>query len=372
MSWKKFRRCGVALAAVAAMGALDAAPATADPPAPIPPVTPSPFPIAAPSALPFPPAKIPAEKFAPINRPGPALHVPQDTLDNALSCTANARGSSREVVLFVPGTTATPEVNFGWNWFPAMDKLGQPHCSVSLPQNAMSDTQTSAEYVVNAIRKVHAISGKKIDIVGHSQGGTEPRFALRFWPELRGMVDDYIGLAATNHGSPLINAALCTAATGCSPSLWQQTMDSRYTQAMNSGQETFSGISYTQIYTRADEFVQPNLDDHGTTSLHGGGGDITNVAIQDVCPTDLASEHLAVGTYDPVAYALARDALDHPGPAQPTRVNRDACGQLFMPGVDPVQFPGNYATMASTVAEQLALSSKVANEPPLRPYTKAS
>lgn len=367
MRRRTFQHLAVAVVASAAACGLITGQALAVPAEPAPPLPPSPLQIDGLSALPLPSPSIPDERFAPVDRPGPQLSVPQSNLDAALKCTANARDADQGVVLFVPGTTLTPQVNFGWNWFPAMNQLGRPYCSVTLPNNAMTDAQISAEYVVNAIRKIHKLSGKKVDIVGHSQGGTEPRFALRFWPDLRNMVDDYIGLGATNHGSVVINA-MCV--PGCSESLWQQTFNSRYTQAMNSYQETFPGISYTQIYTRTDEFVQPNLTSGGTTSLHGGGGDITNVALQDVCPaTTLASEHLAVGTYDPIAYALALDALDNPGPAQPDRIDRAVCGEILMPGVNPVQFPGNYAAMVGVIADQLALAPKVAQEPELKPYT---
>lgn len=349
-----------------AAGPALAGPASFDPPSPGSALPASPFAVAIPSDLPLPQPTIPDERFAPVDKPGPALTVAKDSLDSAVQCTGNVDSASRDVALFVPGTTLTPRDNYSWNWFPAMDELGRPYCSVTLPNHAMTDAQVSAEYVVNAIRKVHALSGDQVDVIGHSQGGTEPRFALRFWPDLRPMVDDYIAFAATNHGSVVVNA-MCV--PGCSESLWQQNANSRYTQAMNSYQETFPGISYTQIYTRTDEFVQPNLDDNGTTALHGGGGDITNVALQDVCPTDLASEHLAVGTYDPVAYALAMDALDHPGPAQPSRINPNVCGRLLMPGVDPVRFPAQYAALVSGIGKQLALFPKTAAEPALKPYT---
>ncbi|GAA3836449.1 esterase/lipase family protein [Amycolatopsis tucumanensis] len=321
--------------------------------------------IAAAIAVPAPAAAAPS--FAPVDRPGPELTVPAAELAKSITCTANAAVATEDVVLFVPGTTLTPQQDFGWNWFRALDRLGRPYCAVTLPDQAMSDAQVSAEYVVNAIRHVHRISGRQVDVVGHSQGGTEPRFALRFWPDLRPMVDDYVGLGATNHGSLVINA-MCPPVLGCAPALWQQTLNSAYTRAMNSGQETFPGISYTAVYTRTDEFVQPNLDDSGTTSLRGGGGRITNVAVQDVCPANVAGEHLAVGTYDPTAYAIAMDALTHPGPADPARVPRETCGQLFMPGVDPVRFATDYAALTGVIAEQLALHGRVPAEPPLKPY----
>ncbi|WP_245975667.1 esterase/lipase family protein [Amycolatopsis palatopharyngis] len=366
MNTKMLPRLAVAaIASISACGLVTGS-ALAAPAAPTSPPPQSLFRIVNPSVLPLSPPTIPDEQFAPVDQPGPTLSVPQAVLDGALKCTASARDTSEEVVLFVPGTTLTPEQDYGWNWFPALDQIGRPYCSVTLPNNAMTDAQISAEYVVNAIRKVYETSGNKVDIVGHSQGGTEPRFALRFWPDLRDKVDDYIGLGATNHGSIVINA-MCV--PGCSESMWQQKFNSHYTQAINSYQETFPGISYTQIYTRTDEFVQPNLDDSGTTSLHGGGGAITNVALQDVCPTALTSEHLAVGTYDPIAYALARDALDNPGPAEPKRIDGAVCGQLLMPGVDAVQFPGNYAALVGVIADQLALAPKAAQEPKLKPYT---
>jgi triacylglycerol esterase/lipase EstA (alpha/beta hydrolase family) len=313
-------------------------------------------------------AVVAAPVFAPVDRPGPALSVPAPVLAQSLQCTASATASSREVVLLVPGTTVTPKEDFGWNWFPALSRLGWPYCSVTLPDHAMSDAQVAAEYVVYAIREVHRISGHRVSILGHSQGGTEPRFALRFWPDLRPMVDDYIGVAATNHGSVAVDQ-MCT--SSCAEALWQQRSHSRYTEAMNSYQETFPGIFYTNIYTHTDEFVQPNLDGSGTTSLHGGGGRITNVAIQDICPQDLTSEHVAIGTYDPVAYAIAIDALTHDGPADPARVSRAVCSEAFMPGVVPAQFPGAYGDTMNTIATELLTHSQVAAEPPLKGYTLA-
>ena len=131
-----------------------------------------------------------------------------------------------------------------------------------------------------------------------------PRWALRFWPGTRALVDDQIGLAPSNHGT---ESAQFVCGNGCAPAVWQQAAGSHFINALNSRQETFPGISYTQVYTRTDEVVTPNSNDNGSSSLHGGGGAITNVAIQDVCPADL-TEHNGLGTADNTAYALAIDA----------------------------------------------------------------
>lgn len=352
--------CAIAVAAVS----LVAGPARATT-VPLPPLPPSPF-AGAPSVVPLAQPKLPESYFAPVDRPGPELSVPREKLRQSLYCSHNAHRADRPVALFVPGTTLTPREDFSWNWFKAMDKLGRPYCAVTEPDNAMSDAQVSAEYVVYAIRQVHALSGQKVQILGHSQGGTEPRFALRFWPDLRDMVEDYIGFAPTNHGSHVVNG-MCV--PGCSPSLQQQRTGSLYTQAMNSRQETFPGISYTVIYTATDEFVQPNLDERGTSSLHGGGGQVRNIATQEICP-GTPNEHLSVATYDAVGYAIAMDALDHPGPADPRRISRDVCTRQLMPGVDPVQFPAQYADLVATIGRELALHPKVLTEPKLKPYTR--
>jgi triacylglycerol esterase/lipase EstA (alpha/beta hydrolase family) len=311
------------------------------------------------------PAAAGGGRFAPVDRPGPVLSVGQDRLAAALSCTRNVVRGARTVLL-VPGTTVNPRENYSWNWFRALDSLGRPYCAVTLPQDTTGDIQVAAEYVVSAIRTIHARTDRQVAVMGHSQGGVVPRFALRFWPDLRGMVDDYVAFGATNHGT-VIAGPMCSA--GCAPAIWQQAIGSNYVQAMNSYQETFAGISYTAIYTHLDQIVQPDLDDHGSTSLHGPG-QITDVATQEVCPTDTA-DHIAVGTWDPVAYALAMDALDHPGPADPGRIPRSVCEQAFMPGVDPTAFPADLARTWQKIMTSLATDPRVDAEPALKPWTMA-
>ncbi len=306
--------------------------------------------------------------YAPLGRPGPALDVPAPVLAHSLACRGDLATSRYEPILLVPGTTLTPTVDYGWNYERAFTAQGRPWCAVTLPQSAMGDIQTAGEYVVSAIRTLHARSGKKVQILGHSQGGMVPRWALRFWPDTRAMVDDVIGMAPSNHGT-VIAEPVCPPVVGCAPAFWQQQYRSPFIQALNSGAETFPGISYTDIYTLEDEVVQPNLDDHGSSSLHGGGGAITNVSVQSVCPLHVA-DHLLIGTADPVAYALVLDALEHAGPAEPGRISRSVCAALFQPGVDPLTFATDFAGLGTYVARTLALTPHTPAPPPLAAYTQ--
>jgi hypothetical protein len=315
------------------------------------------------------PATAQAIDYAPPDRPGPQLSVPQERLDSALTCTGNLSADSRGPVLLVPGTAYSPKSDFGWTWEPALDKLGIPWCVVALPQNGMEEIQTAAEYVVHAIRTMYARAGHRIAIIGHSQGGMLPRWAFRFWPDTRAMVDDEVGLSPSNHGT-LDADVVCL--LGCPASFWQQASRSEFIKALNSYQETFAGISYTVAYTRLDEIVVPNLNEQGSSALHTGDGQIRNVAVQEVCPLNL-SEHLAIGTYDPVAYALAIDAISHPGPADPARLARtDVCLQLFMPGVNLLTFPTDLVSSLAEVGASVLAAPFIPKEPPLRCYVTAS
>jgi len=293
------------------------------------------------------------------------LSVPQATLDEALRCERLA-ASSREVVLFVPGTSETPAM-FDWNWFRYADQRKWPYCTVALPESGTADAQTAAEYVTYSIRRVFALTGRRVQVVGHSQGGMLPRWSLKFWPDTRRMVDDLVGLAASNHGTELSKAP-CASPDGCAESFWQQTIGSKFLTALNAGAETFSGISYTAAFTRYDEIVVPNQDAAtGSTALRSGAGQIRNVLVQDVCPSD-TGEHLAMGTFDATAHAIAVDALDHAGPADPTHVESSVCARQFQPGVNPATFGTDVATYAAAVSAATGGARRVRSEPELRCY----
>ena len=315
------------------------------------------------------PAAAGAQSYAPVGTPGPPLSVPPSQLAASLDCSPGLAGSTSEAVLLVPGTGVTPEKNFSWNWIPALDLLGKQWCTVELPGSAMMDIQVAGEHVVHAIRTMNAVSGRKVDVLGHSQGGMVPRWALRFWPDTRAMVDDQIGMAPSNHGT---DTATCGASSGCAAAFWQQGSGSEFIKALNSFQETFPGIDYTAIYTKTDAVVTPNLDETGSSSLRPGDGpNITNVATQDICPDP--SDHLAAGTTSNTVYALAIDAITNPGPADPTRVPPvPTCATPLMPGVNQVTLAADSADAAAHLLNSYATAPRVPAEPPLACYVFAA
>ncbi|MCW2786544.1 MAG: lipase [Marmoricola sp.] len=304
--WRSSRRVRLALLATAAAGALVAGAATM-------------------------PATATSPAYAPLDRPGPMLSVPTSTMAAALSCHGNLRTAPGEPVLLNPATGVTPVQNYSWNYERAFDAQGRAWCTVTMPFHTLGDIQTAGEYLVYAIRTMHARAGRRIAVMGHSQGGMSMRWALRFWPDTRAMVDDVIGMAGSNHGSTALSLVK---GVKLPPASLQQGAGSNFIKALNSGAETFRGISYTEIFSHTDEVVQPNQEHNSSSSLHTGAGMITNVSTQSICRLDV-DEHLLVGTIDPTTYALVMDALTHPGPAKPSRIGHASCTQVYQPGVDP-------------------------------------
>ncbi|WP_134663532.1 MULTISPECIES: triacylglycerol lipase [unclassified Amycolatopsis] len=308
--------------------------------------------------------------YAPVDQPGPALTVPESTVDDALSCSPSVRGAKQDPVLLIPGTASNPESVFGWNFLPAFKAEGVPYCAVTLPKDADGDIQTAAEYAVRAIRVMHAESGRKVQILGWSQGaGPVPRWALRWWPDVRPMVNGLIAIDPPNHGSIVANALGCGLVNAlCPPAVWQQRVGSKFLDALNSGAMTFPEVQYTVIYTRIDTINEPNIA--GQASMLPAAPNVRNIALQDVCLSAavLGADHgQTLGSA--VTYQLVEDALRHPDePANPSRVDRKICSQLGQPYSNPIaQVSGITNLYANGVVVNLPRDA-VDAEPPLRCY----
>ena len=307
--------------------------------------------------------------YAAIDHPGPALDVPSSLLAESLSCTSGLNAAKRDPVLLIPGTTVDPSEAYSWNYEKALAAQGIPYCAVTVPNHTDGDIQVAAEYVVYAVRYMHATSHHQVVMFGWSQGAsTLPRWALRFWPDIRPMVASLVGLAPLNYTGSVVASAAC-AGGSCVPAAWQQAVGSHFMAALDSRQVTFPNIAYTVIYTRDDDVVTPNVN--GQLSILPAGPNVTNVATQSICPTDL-SEHLTL-IASPAAYAVAINAIDHPGhPADLAEVHASQpCLPGTMPGVDPSDFVGEEAHIVADVGPRL-LEGMVDTEPALKCYVTAS
>jgi hypothetical protein len=185
-----------------------------------------------------------------------------------------------------------------------------------------------------------------------------PRFALRFWPDTRRFIRHLIAFGPSNHGT--LAADTACSISPCAPALQQQRLYSDFVCALNSYQETFPGISYTNVLTRWDEMILPTAS---SELIHTKK--VKNVYIQDWCPMRLFSEHLAVGTYDYCAYVIAISALQ----SKPLHNITNCCEQTLMPGITTgiTEFLRNFLHIVSENARVvLEYAHKVTDEPELR------
>lgn len=284
--------------------------------------------------------------------------VPVEKLDAALACAhidgdtfrfGAVTGAGRsEPVLLVHGTGATREQNWEWNYWTALLDEGFEVCWVQLPNGSVGDIQISSEYVARAVEMMHKHSGEKVDVLGHSQGGLQPRWAIKWFPS-GDKVDDYVGLASPNHGTYM--AGYGPLAGPCFESCWQMRAGSNFLAALNADDETPGATSYTSIYTATDELVQPT----GTQALEGA----SNILLQDICPGRPVDHVGIAGDY--VTWELVLNAFTQTGPADPAELSADACTQTVIPGMDapsPSE-PADYSEGKIT-----------SEEPPLMPYAR--
>lgn len=308
--------------------------------------------------------------FTPIDWPGPPLSIDTELLSKALTCFGNLMSTTPNnagPILFVPGSgakTAASQYNLAWTL--ELNKLNWPYCLLDPPDHGLGDIQNSAEYVVYAIRQMYKrTNNHRINIIGHSQGGMTPRWALRFWPDTRSMVNNMIGLAPANHRmSPqFLNDDL----PPWIPARWQFSSNSQAMCALNSFQETFNDeIAYTQIMTQYDDAILPI----NASELTGG----VNIYIQDLCSNNRVN-HLGIGIFDQTAYLITMDALTNDGSASLTRLerttcqNKRCCQQLFMSSFNQTltEMVYDITFISNSYAEKYP---KVNAEPELKCYTK--
>jgi triacylglycerol esterase/lipase EstA (alpha/beta hydrolase family) len=182
---------------------------------------------------------------------------------------------------------------------------------------ATGEISRSAEQLSGFVDQVLAATrARKVDLVGHSQGGMMPRYYLRF---LGGAakVHTLVGLAPSNHGTTLDGIATLgsyfpgssTFLASMCPACEEQEAGSTFLTNLNAGRDTVPGVHYTVIESANDEVVTPY------TSAFLSGRNVTNILLQSQCALD-QGEHLSMA-YDHIADADVLSALDPLHPQTP-------------------------------------------------------
>lgn len=316
----------------------------------------------------------------------PALSVSRAELDAALLCTPFTHPEN-PAVLLVHGTFTAGFEQYEWNYIPLLDARGFDVCAVTYPDRGFGDQQVSAEYVVHALRTMHAQSGRRVAMIGHSQGAAVPRWALKWWPSARNATEDFILHAGPSHGTVIADPAGLLAGlgipippgSGTAPMLpeafYQFRPESNFVAQLNAGDETPGDVDYTSIYTLTDELVQPAVPVPTAALDHEQNNPrVANILTQDVCPLTVV-DHVTIGTIDRLTFELTLDAITHEGPADVARAGGMAlCLDPTPLILDPALASAGAATLVDILQQDAAAGLPDLHltdaEPPLKPYAQ--
>jgi len=188
------------------------------------------------------------------------------------------------------------------------------------PLTAFGDIAASAGQLAQFVATVKAETGvRRVDLVGHSQGGMMPRYYLSF---LGGgaSVRRFVAIVPSNHGTTLDGLTNLAAADPIDydlfdaalrlvlPAISEQLVGSSFLRKLNSVPATVPGVRYTVLTTTHDEVVTPY------TSALLEAPEVTNIVVQTACPNDPVG-HVGM-VYDPYVVQLTINALE-PAQARP-------------------------------------------------------
>lgn len=131
----------------------------------------------------------------------------------------------------------------------------------------------------------------------------------------------------------------------------------------------------TSVYSAFDEIVHPQEYSGASAYVlderHVG---VTNVELQDVCtvaqPAGTVYTHEGV-LYNPLAFALAKDALINSGPGQLSRINVvEECQKIVSDGLNLEDVLATEATIPIGAVYIETYPNKVLTEPPIMLYAQ--
>jgi hypothetical protein len=243
-------------------------------------------------------------------------------------------------LVMVPGTGSEGCLTFQSNFIQQFtgSAVADP-VWLNIPGFMLNDAQVNSEYVAYAINYISGISNSNVSVIAWSQGNLDTQWAFKYWPSTRSVVNDFINISADFHGTQLAPLSCADAAVNpCVPSIIQQEYNSNFVTKLRSNGGDSAYVPSTSIYTSTDTVVQPQSGTGASAFLGNANGvAVTNNQIQNICPGQLAgSFYTHEGMlYNPIAYALAVDALTNPGPGQVSRLDlASICPNYVSPGLN--------------------------------------
>jgi hypothetical protein len=283
------------------------------------------------------------------------------------------KAGAPQPIILVPGTGNTGYITFSGNLIPLLQgsAIADP-VWLNIPGYLLNDAQVNAEYVAYAINYIYGISNQRqVAIAAWSQGNIDAQWAYKYWPSTRDRVTDHIGFSPDYHGTVLANV-IEIPGEPLPPSVLQQNYDAKFIQTLRNNGGDSSYVPTTNIFSATDEVVQPQFGDNASGRLQDArGAGASNNEVQVVCKGELAGSlytHEGV-MYNPLGFALLKDALAHDGTGQPSRLNlQSVCNDFLTPELDLADFLLTENAILVAGLAILTYPDKVYEEPPIMAY----
>ncbi|KAI0126262.1 hypothetical protein BJ170DRAFT_683858 [Xylariales sp. AK1849] len=294
-----------------------------------------------------------------------ALHIPTTFRYGA--------ADAPQPVLLIGGTGNPGYVTFAGSYIPLLENpetsFGDP-IWLNIPGYSLEDIQANAEYVAYAIHYLSSLcAGRRIAVLGYSQGNLDAQWAYKYWPSTRDKVTDHVAFSPGYHGTRITSLLAMIP----QPPAWlQSTYDSALVTTLRDNGGDSAYVPTTIIYSSTDQVVQPQTGKGGSSPLkddHVAG--VMNAMVQDICPGQPAGRfytHEGI-MVNPLSFALARDALLHDGPGLVSRLDlEEICGNYMAPSLTLEHLVLNENSVVFATIVTMLYHEKSWSEPMIKGY----
>ena len=159
------------------------------------------------------------------------------------------------------------------------------------------------------------------------------------------------------------------------PSLLQQANSAVFISTLRANRGDTAYVPTTAVYSKADEIVMPQ---YPPTAASGFFNIVlaSNSQVQAVCPRQPAGGNFTHEgmLYNPLAFALAMDAVTNGGPGQVSCIDlQTVCGQALAPGLTAADKSATDATITEAAGNILTFAGSgktVTTEPTIKSYAQ--
>jgi hypothetical protein len=264
--------------------------------------------------------------------------TPEATLRAAVKILAGFTYGQKIPVIMCPGTGVTGTQTFSGNFMKQLaNSTTMDPVVLDIPDNLLDDIQPNAEFLAYSTNYVSAISSNlNVSVITWSQGFLNMQWAMKYWPSTRAVVSNFVPVSPDLKGSKIANGvptgvlplgeflksvSECVITTAA-PSLLQQASAAAFISTLHANGGDTAYVPTTAVYNNAAEIGMPQ---DPPTAASGFFNDVlaSNSQVQAVCSGQPAGGNFTHEGMlcNPLAFALAMDAITNGGPSQVSRLN---------------------------------------------------